>query len=337
MHGWDNEHMQAWRADPQKDPKLKAKDPTKELLFPEDEDEAGKMIARWPDGHTWAVPNVTAKYWKTRLEALNSKAGLKRRSSKFSEKHEITKNLIEVKPRMDRFPLVSIYIQGQQVLQVRQDGFPGGDVDEQQKNAMAFMKKIAQELLADKVEVAALQACRDERLRRVDGYYERLKEITRRNAVKRRPSANAEQTTKKKVTTQETTGNKTKTVGQEKPKKQKKPKTIAIDPTAVEKTPVRNRISVKTSPVGKADDDPYQIVPGVQAEDAEDARAEAPQAEDAEEARAEDAEEVRAKDTEERTPRRKVSRSPSSCSDSPMPLPALSVHEPRWGLGALDV
>ena len=210
-------------------------------------------------------------------------------------------------------------------------------MDEQQKNAMAFMKKIAQELLADKVEVAALQACRDERLRRVDGYYERLKEITRRHAVKRRPSANAEQTKKKEVTTQETTGNKTKTVGQEKPKKQKKPKTIAIDPTEVEKTPVRKRISVNTSPVGKADDDPYQIVPGVQAEDAEDARAEAPQAEDAEEARAEDAEEVRAKDTEERTPRRKVSRSPSSCSDSPMPLPARSVHEPRWGLGALDV
>ena len=131
MHGWDNEHMQAWRADPKTDPKLKAKDtvPWKGLIVPEDESDGSFMVARWPDGHEWAVPNVTVKYWKTRQEALRKKETTKRPSImlKFAKMQESTKNLIEVKPRKDRFPLLSIYIQGQQVLQVQQDGFPGGE------------------------------------------------------------------------------------------------------------------------------------------------------------------------------------------------------------------
>ena len=50
--------------------------------------------------------------------------------------HMTTKNNLQVKPRADRNPLVIMYEQGNQICQVRVEGFPGDDKKEQTLAAM---------------------------------------------------------------------------------------------------------------------------------------------------------------------------------------------------------
>jgi len=99
--------------------------------------------AQFADGELWSCGDIT-------VAELQEPASRKRgRPEAIVDKiHPITKHRILVKPRADRWPLVAMYEQQRQVLQVRCDVFPGAGLREQEANALKHVADLAEKYMA---------------------------------------------------------------------------------------------------------------------------------------------------------------------------------------------
>ena len=132
------------------------------------------MTAVWRDGMKKEMAEITVGEFKQR-EAAQDKEGQNRIG--WSQVHPVTKSLIQVKPRADRNPLVSLYEQGCQIAQVRTQGFHDHDPKKQQEGAMKFLTDIAIMYCRDFLDKDNIKTYVKEQLQKVEGYEKRLKAV----------------------------------------------------------------------------------------------------------------------------------------------------------------
>ena len=131
------------------------------------------MIAEWRDGINTPLEEVTVGYYRAMQAAKETKAAGKRHEA-CQITHPVTKNVLTVKARADRHPLMSLFEQGAQIGQVRIAGFDD-DPDKQMKMAAEFMKEVAKAYAADNFPISKLKDHIATQLGKVEGFERRLK------------------------------------------------------------------------------------------------------------------------------------------------------------------
>ena len=145
----------------------KHKEPTNEMQKPLKDEDALHIVACWPDGMRRTMPEVTTSMYDA---TMNKHKPIKSSGPLWKATDPKTNSIISVKPRKDRGMLASLYDQGHQICQVRVEGFKTG-----LKEALPFMTAMGKEFMKGTIEKDDLSKKRDELLKNVDGYYERLK------------------------------------------------------------------------------------------------------------------------------------------------------------------
>ena len=166
----------AWRADRRVCKKGTNKEPCVKMVPARGKESRDDdfMTAVWRDGMKKGMAEITVGEFKQR-EAAQDKKGQNRIG--WSQVHPVTKSLIQVKPRADRNPLVSLYEQGCQIAQVRTQGFHDHDPKKQQEGAMTFLTDIAIMYCKDFVGKDNLESYVKDQLQKVEGYERRLKAV----------------------------------------------------------------------------------------------------------------------------------------------------------------
>ena len=131
-------------------------------------------VAEWPDGHKYLVAGVTFASLSKKPEAAVE--------VHFESEHKDTHHRVTVKDRTDRQPLISMYEQQRQVLQVSVNSFGS------HRQAAAFMVGIAKQYCNGEVDKAMLKELRDRTIPKKAG-------VSRRSSTAKRPACNMENAT----------------------------------------------------------------------------------------------------------------------------------------------
>ena len=152
FYGFSEELRSAWRK-PASRPRA-PQELTKDIRVRADALDSDPVYAVWADGAEHEITDITAKQWRD-LCALHRHGSIKK--VLWSGEHCVSHEKVEVKPRPDRHPLVSMYLMGKQVLQVREDTFASAEC------AQNFMVGLAERYCKNEfADVAALKRARDE-------------------------------------------------------------------------------------------------------------------------------------------------------------------------------
>ena len=133
-------------------------------------------MAEWPDGHKYLVAGVTFASLSKKPEATVE--------VHIESEHKDTHHGITVKDRTDRQPLISMYEQQRQVLQVSVNSF------ESHRQAAACMVGIAKQYCNGEVDKATLKELRDRTIPKKAG----VSKVKTRHTAKR-PACNMENAT----------------------------------------------------------------------------------------------------------------------------------------------
>ena len=164
----NNELNNAWRVKVGEDLDGGAEEPTMKLSWVPDLD---VVTAKWFDGYEHVFEGPEA----TEFLALFRDSRAKH-SALWQDTHAKTKHTLEIKQRIDRQLLLSLYEQTRQILQVRMDRFglvPGEPQKQLQpddptlKIAVSFMTKLAEKYRDDELDVKELKTMRDEELKKI--------------------------------------------------------------------------------------------------------------------------------------------------------------------------
>ena len=122
-------------------------EPSLPISRPEGAADTDTPVAEWPDGHKYLVAGVTFASLSKKPEAAVE--------VHFESEHKDTHHRVTVKDRTDRQPLISMYEQQRQVLQLSVNSF------ESPRQAAAFMVGIAKQYCNGEVDKAMLKELRD--------------------------------------------------------------------------------------------------------------------------------------------------------------------------------
>ncbi len=149
FYGFDREHFQGWRCVPgSKDKKLSSS-----VFEPEACEEHDAVLAKWDDdGHIASIADCTVGELRARLAMMAEKKG---RSSCSWSKVDVAGSRFHVALRKDRDPLISLYKNGSQVLQVRQSLFTTVSQGEE------MMRGLGEKLASGRIALEDLQKERD--------------------------------------------------------------------------------------------------------------------------------------------------------------------------------
>lgn len=156
--GLDTELGCAWRA--QSD----APKALRDISVDTDLETDGIVLATFLGGDTHSYDGEAAVRFLAMFRGAGDRAGASVRSVLWSGTHVITKHSLEIKQRVDRQLLLSLYEQSRQILQVRMDKF--GDVPDQKqlppdhatlKLALDFMVPLAESFKDDAVDIDGLK------------------------------------------------------------------------------------------------------------------------------------------------------------------------------------
>ncbi len=151
VFGYDAEAEVAWRCtttDPEQ------KEYSTQLEAPEDSADTDPVRAIFEDGSTLDVDELLCGAFRSRKVATAKRTAPR----VWERKHSETGQCIFIRHRPDRYPLLSIFLEKNQVMQVGVKVFPSNE------EAEAFVIGIAEDFAAGKIAVAELYSTRDRRL-----------------------------------------------------------------------------------------------------------------------------------------------------------------------------
>jgi hypothetical protein len=153
--GYDVELKKAWR---QQAGSRSKKEISDRMEVPENALPHHQVVAKWLDGASWNIPDITVAMFKEMTDSV--RRGNTEALEFFSGEHCSSHHKIVVKARTDRQPLMSMFEQGRQILQVAVARFDGKPEDATTL-AGKFMANIATLYSQDKLQPADLKGHRD--------------------------------------------------------------------------------------------------------------------------------------------------------------------------------
>ena len=155
-YGFNKELGFAWRKSKNK----KAIPETTASITPGEKDD-DLIQASFADGSQATIPFTTAELKQTTAPRERAKNAA---NDFYIMEHAESHNRLRVALKLDRTPLMVLWEQGQQILQVKVSFFDRGDDDKANTEAAAFIKNIADEYCAGKLAKTELRAQRDKLL-----------------------------------------------------------------------------------------------------------------------------------------------------------------------------
>ena len=168
------------------------------VVVPSSADDSDAVVAKWPDGDTHAITDLTCG----QLRGLQGRTpGAVGTGVLWSGETHDTHHALKIEQRVDRSLLMSLYEQSRQVLQVRQDTF--GEVKDHSKQLHAddptckacleFLVDLAVDYASGKVPLESLKHERDARLKTLGLWDNRPRRDNRlQKQVRKRPAAKIE-------------------------------------------------------------------------------------------------------------------------------------------------